>query len=158
LVPTFGSPDPFPNATFKTGKECTMNMILRPTLKFGLVIACALGAVTPALAKESGQTTLTADEHGNRTARVRFADLEIAQLAGEAALRKRIDAAITILCDAPPPEGTFTSSPRGGFLVCKRRTREAVDPQVDALIAAARSGRQLAVQSIGLRVRRTTLR
>jgi UrcA family protein len=90
---------------------------------------------------------------GTRIARVNFGDLDLAQASGETALNGRIRIAVTYVCYGPLPIGYVSFTPGGGPLACARMTREAVQPKVDAVVAAARSGKQLAVTSFGFRAR-----
>jgi UrcA family protein len=90
---------------------------------------------------------------GTRTARVSLKDLDLANAAGEVTLNKRIRIAVIYVCNGPLPDDYFASGSNGGRRVCISKTRESVQPKVDAAIASARNGERLAVTSIGFKSR-----
>lgn len=128
---------------------------MKPNYLMYITLGLAIALPGTALARDNASVVYagtvdpierTEQSDGSRTVRVIFADLDLAQPAGETVLRKRIRIAVTYVCEAPLPEGYVLFGPR----VCARATRMAIQPKVDAVIAAARSGKQLAFTSFGM--------
>ena len=70
------------------------------------------------------------ERDGVHSVRIDFFDLEIATLAGEAALRERVDAAIDRLCNEPLPIEYTRSWPPRSHESCETLTAEVTEPQL----------------------------
>lgn len=132
---------------------------MKPSYLTFIALGLAMAQSGPALAHDNASVVygVAADpiertelSDGSRMARVNFADLDLTQPDDETALRKRVSTAAIYVCNAPLPDGYVLLGSNGGPLVCASATSREIKPKVDDLIAAARSGKQLAVTSFGM--------
>lgn len=132
---------------------------MKPNYFMYVALGLTIAQSGPALARDNDRVVYarsvdrierTEMPDGDRTVRVNFADLDLAQPVGETVLRKRISIAVTYVCEGPPPDGHIMLGSSDSSVMCVRETRKAMQPRIDAVIAAARSGKKLAFTSFGM--------
>jgi len=101
-------------------------ILIRTVCLFGLCLAA-----TPAMAGQEAPR-----------ATVRVADLDLATIAGERTLHRRVEQAATLVCGDPDREDLARAAP---IRACRNRAIKGAAPQIDLAIAGARSARSYAM-------------
>ena len=101
-------------------------IFIRTTFLLGLCLA-----TTPAVAEQDTERAI-----------VRTSDLDLATMAGERALNRRIEQAATAVCGRPDPYDIAMSAP---VRACRNRAIKRVAPQIDLAIAGARGAQSYAM-------------
>lgn len=107
-----------------------------------LHLAAVLGMATAAAAASHAQTV--PDGFIGVSAELRHDDLDLTSAAGQAAFRKRVQAAVARMCTHPDPTESLAGSIKRE---CIALSQKSVDQQVEVAIAAAVSAKQKALAS-----------
>jgi UrcA family protein len=106
-------------------------MKLGQFLAFGAAVAVTTGGIVTLAAPASAeQVVIHATEIPTKL--VRFADLDLADRAGQRALKRRVSTAVYAVCEGSESYATFQSD---GF--CRTAAWEKATPQIDAAIQRA---------------------
>jgi UrcA family protein len=133
---------------------------MKPNYLMSITLGLAIALPGAALARDNARVVYaetvdpierTEQSDGSRTARVIFADLDLANAAGEKALERRIRHAASWVCEQSNTPVAMHSGQMDPTFICRTKTFAAFRPEIAAAVARARQGERVAMLQFAVR-------